>query len=544
MLTSRLASIRHAGHTEFIYYSQPCNPSTPDCWFEPETGGRCRISAAVVPEDDQGPASCWSLHIPRSVRTVSSRLSRGVTGAILLLFAMASIAMQNTVASASTTASHPAPFVPAVRVSGNQLINAQGQAVRLIGVDASGTEDACEEDAGFDWGPMDSAEAAEIASWDANAVRVPLNEDCWLGINGVPAQYSGAAYQAAIEQWVTDLNQAGIVAILDLHYAAPGTYEANQQWPMADADHSITFWSQVASAFATDPSVVFDLFNEPFIGNSHPTAADWECWLNGCSYTVPVALTSGGTTTNVTYNTAGMQQMVDAVRSAGATQPIMVGGLNWAGDPCGIDDAGGNGGACAWLTYEPTDPLNQLVASFHTYNWTICTTVTCWDQSVAPLAAQVPVVTGEFGEDDCATTFITQFMDWADQEGISYLAWSWQASYAGNTTCTASSSNTVNLDLLSNWTTNDPSTIAPQGAAIRGHFLAEHENGFAAITSGNIPPLLRGSVGQAANPPAATAEAPQVLLFAASGIGILGAGAVISRRRQRRLLAQAPRPLP
>jgi endoglucanase len=373
-------------------------------------------------------------------------------------------------ASASSGSPMGTSTVPTVRVSGNKLIDPAGNPVRLIGVDVSGTEDACVEGGEFGWGSLNSVEAGQIASWDANAVRVPLNEDCWLGINGAPAKYSGAPYRAAIERWVADLNSAGIVAILDLHWSAPGNYEATEQWPMADADHSVTFWSQVASAFAPDPSVVFDLFNEPFIGKYHPTSADWACWLNGCTTTF--AATIAGVSTNVTYVTAGMQQLLDAVRDAGATQPVMVGGLNWAGDPCGIYDTGGNGGSCAWLTYEPNDPLHQLIASFHTYNWSSCNTLSCWNSDVAPLAVQVPVVTGEFGEEDCSTTYISAFMSWADQRGISYLAWSWEPPNNGDTVCIPSIGNTGsanNLQLLSNWTSAQPSTAAPEGAAVDTH---------------------------------------------------------------------------
>ena len=46
---------------------------------------------------------------------------------------------------------------------------------------------------------------------------------------------------------------------------------------------------------------------------------------------------------------------------------------------------------------------------------------------VAPLAAQVPIVTGELGENDCAHGYIDQYMPWADANGISYLAWTWDA---------------------------------------------------------------------------------------------------------------------
>ncbi len=360
------------------------------------------------------------------------------------------------------TSHHQRPA--ALRIVGNELVNRKGTPFRLLGVDVTGTEDACVLDKGFSWGPgaLSATEAASIAAWHANAVRVPLNEDCWLGINGVPAQYSGAAYQTAIKQWVANLNAAGLVAILDLHWSAPGNTEALQQWPMADADHSITFWSQVAATFKGDPSVIFDLFNEPYAGQSHPTAANWSCWLNGCTATFQLC-THAITVSNcspVTYQAAGMQQLLDAVRDAGARQPVMIGGLNWAGDPCGLQDSGGNGGACTWLSYEPHDPDHQLIASFHTYDWTACSTQTCWDDDVLPLARSVPVVTGEFGEQDCSASYDTSYMDWADQHDISYLAWAWQAD--------TDPSNCSNSDLylISDW---DGTANVPAGHAIRAH---------------------------------------------------------------------------
>ena len=344
---------------------------------------------------------------------------------------------------------------PVPHVAGNQLEDGNGQPLRLLGVDASGTEDACVAGQGFSWGPLGAPEAYDIASWHANAVRVPLNEDCWLGINGVPSQYSGAAYRDEIVQWVQAINSSGMVAILDLHWTAPGAIEAKQQWPMADQDHSVTFWTQVAAAFATYPSVIFDLFNEPFIGSYHPSATDWSCLLNGCLISYD----------GVSYQSAGMQELLNAVRDAGAVQPVMVGGLNWAGDPCGLSDKGGNGGQCEWLAYEPTDPEHQVIMSFHTYNWTACTTVACWDNSVLPVAASVPVITGEIGEQDCSADYIDGYMGWADQHNISYLAWSWDTSNASD------SCSTANLLLLSNWD-GQPSTVAPAGPAFAAHLAA------------------------------------------------------------------------
>lgn len=365
----------------------------------------------------------------------------------------------------STTTQIPSwDNAPAIQVAGNQIVDQSGHVVRLLGVDATGTEDACVQGKGFGWGNLDQTEATSIAAWHANAVRVPLNEDCWLGINGVSPRYSGAAYQAKIMSWVQALNGAGLVAILDLHWSAPGTHKANQQWPMADADHSIVFWRQVASSFKADPSVIFDLFNEPYLGRIHPTAFDWKCWLSGCTTTTRLCATAlTPACPVVTYQMAGMQQMLDAVRSTGANQPVMAGGLNWAGDPCGIHDYG-KLSSCAWLKYEPTDPDHQIIDSFHTYNWTACTTVSCWNASVAPVARDVPVVTGELGEKDCSANYIDQYMSWADENGVSYLAWAWQPS-AGKVALGCGGSNTY---LLSSWL-GSPSTSAPAGAAYAQH---------------------------------------------------------------------------
>ncbi len=43
--------------------------------------------------------------------------------------------------------------------------------------------------------------------------------------------------------YVSLLRSNGIYVILDLHWNAPGTYVGKTQLPMADADHSIAFWT-------------------------------------------------------------------------------------------------------------------------------------------------------------------------------------------------------------------------------------------------------------------------------------------------------------
>jgi endoglucanase len=273
-------------------------------------------------------------------------------------------------------------------VSGNHLVNGAGKTVRLLGVNRSGLEYACVQGWGLSDGPVDAASIAAMKTWEINAVRVPLNEDCWLGINGVKRQYSGAAYRAFVKGYVGRLNAAGLVAILDLHWSAPGAQQATGQQQMPDKAHSPGFWSSVARTFKGNRAVIFDLYNEP-----HDVS--WKCWRDGCG------------------PWAGMQLLVDAVRSAGGTQPLMLGGLAWANDLSG------------WLRWRPHDPLHRLIASFHLYNFNTCASEACWDATVAPVAKVVPVVTGELGENDCADGFVNTYMPWADAAGISYLGWTW-----------------------------------------------------------------------------------------------------------------------
>ena len=299
---------------------------------------------------------------------------------------------------------HIALTAPTVSVRGNHLISGKGKIVRLTGVNRSGAEYACAEGWGIWDGPTNTNSAVEaIAAWHVNAVRIPLNEDCWLGINGVRAAYSGGKYRSAIADYVVRLEMFGITPILNLHFSAPAKTVPDKQVPMADEDHSPAFWRSLAAYFRKDHHLIFDLFNEPYPDSNRDTRAAWSCVLHG------------GTCRHVSFQAAGMQQLVNVVRATGATQPLMIAGPQYAGD---LD---------RWLRYEPHDPLHQLVASVHTYepNWAPCDSRACWDSQIATVAAKVPVVEGEVGSVNCTASSIGPLLNWSDTHGVSYLAWSW-----------------------------------------------------------------------------------------------------------------------
>jgi hypothetical protein len=286
----------------------------------------------------------------------------------------------------------------------NHLVDRRGNIVRLTGVNRSGAEYACVEGWGIWDGPTDSdAAILAMAAWHINAVRIPLNEDCWLGINGVKPAYSGAHYRSAIASYVARLERFGMTPVLNLHYSAPGRTVADGQAPMADEDHSPAFWRSLAGYFKNDGHLIFDLFNEPYPDSDRDTTAAWSCVLYG------------GTCPGVSFRAAGMQQLVDVVRAAGASQPLMIAGPQYAGD---LD---------RWLRYEPHDPLHQLVASVHIYEpgWAPCDTPACWTSQIARVAARVPVVEGEVGSKNCTGSSIGPLLTWSDANGVSYLAWAW-----------------------------------------------------------------------------------------------------------------------
>jgi hypothetical protein len=297
-------------------------------------------------------------------------------------------------------------------VSGNKIVDSTNTTVRLLGVNRAGTEYSCINGNGNFDGDIGDTAIAAIKAWKTNVVRVPLNEDCWLGLNKVSAA-AAAAYTSVISDFVTRLEAQGLYVILDLHWNGPGTDVANGQLPMADADHAPAFWTSVTTQFKDDLAVIFDLYNEPYINTNNAQTSDvWGCWLNGCT------MNSGNAPSMknqpvASWQSAGMQSLVDAVRNAGGKQILMLGGLTFSNTFDG------------WVSHLPKDPLNNLAVSFHVYNFTGCNTQSCWGSNISALAASYPVVTGELGENDCAHGFIDSYMTWADSAGVSYLGWAW-----------------------------------------------------------------------------------------------------------------------
>jgi endoglucanase len=370
---------------------------------------------------------------------------------ICLLFALLAAAAVWPAASGATVAPRPV-------VKGKRLVDSRtGRTFIPRGVDWPSFEYACFYGYAYSDPHADLTTAKAMARWHINTVRVPLNQDCWLGDDGRPASDGAtltvAGYRAAVKRYVSAIEAAGMVPIVDLHWSGPNGTPADGQRAMPD-DRSPAFWSSVAGYFKRDRSIMFDAFNEPYTryesDNTLTFNLTWPCWAVGgqaCAPGAPLQNENVSPFDGTRYTPTGMQSLVDAIRATGSRRPVLLAGIDYAND------------LRRWLASRPDDPAGQLVASFHNYQGQRCDHVSCWNAEIAPVARHVPVITGEFGEDDCKPTYDNAYMKWADAHGVGYLAWAWVLEVKA---CSAYS-------VISNV---NGTPRAPNGTALKAHLAA------------------------------------------------------------------------
>ena len=305
-----------------------------------------------------------------------------------------------------------------IRVAGNKLVSGNGRPIQLRGVNRSGTEYACVRGFGIFDGPSDDASVRAMSTWQVNVVRIPLNEDCWLGINGIKPAYSGENYRRAIVSYVDLLHRYGMYAELSLMWAAPGSLRASYQPPAPDESHSPAMWASMASVFRADHAVILAPWGEPTVG--------WACFMGtGCSDEAKFGRK------RIPYHTAGMQQAVHRMRNAGYRGVIAIPCIDY-GNACGRRPDGSLPRGSTWLMSRPHDSARQLIAEAHVYGKNLCDTTACFDSSMAPITNVVPLIFAETGEtydaSSCGSRHITTFLNWADRHGVGYVAWAWDAS--------------------------------------------------------------------------------------------------------------------
>lgn len=281
----------------------------------------------------------------------------------------------------------PQPVAPGgYYVNGNTICTADGRVHQFHGVNRPSLE----------WEPsgtnLSLSDFELMSTWNANAVRIALNQDFWLQNSPLANPY----YPAIVDDAIAWAEMAGMDVILDLHWSDAGVLggcaPSNGCQQLMPDVNSLTFWTQVASRYKNDGRVQFELYNEP-----HDVT--WDVWRNGGD-------------TGMGWQAVGMQQLYDAVRATGAQNLTIIGGLDWAYDLSGV----------------PANRIAGYNIVYATHPYGPYRTTQDWGRAWGSLTYTDPVIATEFGmlnDTACTTDYSAQVIQYADAHFASWTAWAW-----------------------------------------------------------------------------------------------------------------------
>ncbi len=255
-----------------------------------------------------------------------------------------------------------------LKVSENQIVDAEGGLVWLQGLNVPSLEWSATGE------HVHKSVVVGIEDWGANVIRLPVKEDFWFGRK---QSDGGQSYRAIVDQAITLAANRGAYVVLDLHrYRAP-------------TEAFVEFWKDAASRYKNHPAVLFDLLNEP-----HDTT--WEVWRDGGwvgdkKTADQATFLSEEERVKSGFESVGMQALLDAVRSTGAMNVVVVGGLDYAYELDGILDG---------YALEDSEG-NGIIYSCHIYPWK-----SGWQKYLLDAAAKHPILLGEVGADSKRMGFV------------------------------------------------------------------------------------------------------------------------------------------
>ncbi len=250
---------------------------------------------------------------------------------------------------------------PALRVVGNQLQTVGGEPVWLQGV----CVDSLQWSAGGE--KILTSIPVAIDDWHANVIRLPVKENFWFGWGPWQGKDNGFAYRRLVDDAVAAAASRGAYVVLDLHqFGAPNTKH-------------VAFWKDAATRYTNHPAVIFELFNE-----AH--SISWKTWKDGGNLKDDTGSDVNAKENNeqaTSETTPGMQALVDVVRSTGANNVVIVGGLDWGYDLSGLSEG---------FELKDREGGHGIVYSSHIYPWK-----SDWQGKMLDAAAKHPIFIGEVG---------------------------------------------------------------------------------------------------------------------------------------------------
>jgi endoglucanase len=200
----------------------------------------------------------------------------------------------------------------AITVNGNQLLRGGAvwfprgvQIVGLVAPDVALSGKYADAHAHFGAAELQAARAHH-----ADTVRFQVSQ---YGLDPMDPLYS-PAYVQEVRSGVQLARSSGLNVIISLQAQGPAGAAQGQNCPLPSTGAERA-WNQLAPMFASDPGVMFELYNEPSLGL---TFTNWQLWLNGGFVTQQDGMVC---------QEVGMQALINDIRQDGAGNVIIVPGL-------------------------------------------------------------------------------------------------------------------------------------------------------------------------------------------------------------------------
>lgn len=379
--------------------------------------------------------------------TLPVRATAAFLGAVALV-APAAIALGDGPPAAAAGAS-------GFTVQGDQILDPSGHSFVPVGTNLLGPDSF--------WTSQTAGLSGAARAWGFNTVRLTT---C------LPGGCAGTGYDQTVnnnlDQIVSEYSAAHIVVMIALHQITPGLFPN-----AADLTSITAWWAGIAARYKANPYVWFNTLNEP--GNSvgvapGPVIAQW-------------AAVEG--------------QLITAIRSTGAQNPIVVDGTQWGQDAGAWNTSPIPTGNSAILTSGAALAAAHpnLIFSIHVYDqWGGSTTATNAERDARlgdfidrVHALELPLVIGETGAPSTETTTLRALgtqsaFRVAPPRGVGILTWHGQAG-DGFTLTTPGPFNAID-------STTSPTNLTWLGRLdwAYGHWMAAIQP--AATTTGTPPPAV------------------------------------------------------
>jgi aryl-phospho-beta-D-glucosidase BglC (GH1 family) len=262
-------------------------------------------------------------------------------------------------------------------------------------------------------------------------VRIPLTASSYL-YDGDCNKVGSAGYRAMIDLLVQNLTSNGIAVILD-HHDSCAQWDCQRSGPMAlrnftNYTGSLAFWDKVASTYASNPWVLYELYNEPHV------------WYQAFYGGDPLY--------------AGMSEMYDVVRNHTKDGLVVIAGMQQY-----AQDAAGSLAFYMQYTREHnnTAPFNVLY-NLHPYQGVyqgLEHSIRSTLRLTLALQTIGPVIWTELGQYCCnagnyttcqktgpckdhahADWFVYNVLNEATQFDVSWVGWAWRGTGSPSDNCT------------------------------------------------------------------------------------------------------------